>query len=145
MPPVRFQPLRFEGLHCTLTIDQPASEVILVQISGWDVGEFGSAPLLALEDSFDTPGRIDLFIDARDVQAASIHVSGEWAQWLAGHKDRLRSVTMLTGSRYIQVTAEFVRRFAELQGIMTLLTSHEEFDSIVEHMSRSDGATPPLS
>src|SRR5262245_17267342 len=122
MPPVQFQPLRFEGLHCHLTIDRPARGVILVQISGWDVGEFGSAPLLALRDLFEKPDPVDLFIDARDVQAASIHVSGEWAQRLAGHKDLLRSITMLTGSRYIQVTAEFVRRFAELQGIMTLLT-----------------------
>ncbi len=138
MPPVQFQPLRFEGLHCNLTIDRPAREVILLQISGWDVGEFGSAPMLALTDLFEVLGAVDLFIDARDVQAASIHVSGEWAQWLAGHKDRLRSVTMLTGSRYIQVTAEFVRRFAALQGIMTLLTNHEEFDSILDHMRRSN-------
>jgi phage regulator Rha-like protein len=35
---------------------------------------------------------------------------------------------MLTGSRFIQVTAEFVRRFSELEGKMRICTEPRVFD-----------------
>ena len=77
-------------------------------LEGTDVGEFGSAPMRTLETWLDA--RIYLFIDACEVRGASIHVCG------------LRSVTLLTGSRFIEVTAGFVRRFAGLQGLMRICT-----------------------
>ena len=42
-------------------------------------------------------------------------VSGDWAHWLKAHDPVLASITMLTGSRFIQMTAEFVRRFVKLE------------------------------
>jgi len=71
---------------------------------------------------------VELFIDARDVRGASIEVSGEWALWLGRHHPQLRRVTMLTKSRFIQVTAEFVRRFSDLEGTMRICTEAEVFD-----------------
>jgi hypothetical protein len=47
-------------------------------------------------------------------------VSGEWAGWLGANRAMLESVTMLTGSRFIQITAEFVRRFSSLEGSMRI-------------------------
>ena len=120
--------LRYEGLHCTLLIEQPTADVIVLRISGSDIGEFGDAPMQALDARLDSRTPVQFFIDARDVRGASIEVSGEWARWLSAHKDGLRSVTMLTGSRLIQITAEFVRRFAALQGIMQICTEPEVFD-----------------
>jgi hypothetical protein len=40
-------------------------------------------------------------------RGALIDVSGEWAGWLRGHKVQLQEVSMLTGSRFVQVTADF--------------------------------------
>jgi len=60
---------------------------------------------------------------------ASIAISGDWAVWLGANQASLRSVTMLTGSRFIQVTAEFVRRFSALEGIMRICTEPPVFDS----------------
>jgi hypothetical protein len=82
----------------------------------------------ALTDTVAASKPIDLFIDAREVRGASIEVSGEWAGWLNSHKAGLRTVTMLTGSRFIQITAEFVRRFANLEGIMRICTEPVIFD-----------------
>ena len=72
---------------------------------------------------------VQLFIDARDVPGVSIAVSGEWAAWLQAHKSQLRNVSMLTGSRFVEVTADFVRRFAALQGIMRIYTEPAAFDA----------------
>lgn len=121
--------IRFEGIHCVLCIQQFPGGVVLIHITGSDVGEFGDAPMRQLNERIAGGETIELFIDARDVRGASIEVSGEWARWLAAHKIQLRQVSMLTGSRYIQITADFVRRFADLQGVMKVYTDAMAFDA----------------
>ena len=120
--------IRFDGLHCSLLIEKPSDRVLVLRISGTDVGEFGDAPMKALDDWIHGSGTVDVFIDARDVRGASIEVSADWAGWLNAHKPVLGSVTMLTGSRFIQLTAEFVRRFASLEGSMRICTDPVVFD-----------------
>ncbi len=128
--------VRFEGVHCSLEIQKRHPRIVLVKITGPDVGEFGHAPMKAIDECLGSPSRIDLFIDARDVRGASIEVSGEWAGWLTARRESLRTVTMLTGSRLIHVTAEFVRRFASLEGNMRICTDPGVFDrSLQQAMS----------
>ncbi len=79
---------------------------------------------------------IQFFIDARNVRGASIDVSGEWARWMDTHKTKFKTVTMLTGSRFIQITADFVRRFANLEGIMRICTEPEFFDAALAEALR---------
>jgi len=57
----------------------------VLRIAGSDVGEFGDAPMLQLNQRLAGGESIDLFIDARDVRGAS------------------------SGSRYVRITADFVR------------------------------------
>jgi hypothetical protein len=82
-----------------------------------------------LDKCFEGGEPIRFFIDARDVRGASIEVSGEWAAWLRGHRTHLREINMLTGSRFIEVTADFVRRFAALEGVMRIYTEPAAFDA----------------
>lgn len=127
-PAAHARELRYEGIHCHLTLEHPAPHIIVLRISGSDVGEFGDAPMQALDSWLRDAAPAQFFIDARDVRGASIEVSGDWARWLGANRDSLSSVTMLTGSRFIQMTAEFVRRFAALQGLMQICTEPAVFD-----------------
>jgi len=120
--------LSFNGIHCSMSIKSFPSRVVVVRISGTDIGEFGEEPMLELKKCLLEMDPIHLFIDARDVRGASIEVSGEWAAWLRNHKAHLQRISMLTGSRFIEVTAEFVRRFADLEGIMRIYTEPAAFD-----------------
>lgn len=128
MEQLKHQEINYDGVHCRLTLKNLSANVIVIEISGSDVGEFGEVPMLALTKWFAETALVDLFIDARDARGASVGVSGEWAQWLGRHRAKLQSVTMLTGSRLIQITAEFVRRFADLEGIMWICTEPDVFD-----------------
>jgi len=119
----------YDGIHCKLTIQHFSRGVAILRISGTDVGEFGDGPMLALSECLAGNDPIELFIDARDVRGASIEVSGEWARWLRAHKVQLRDISMLTGSRFVQVTADFVRRFADLEGMMKIYTEAAAFDA----------------
>ncbi len=128
--------IHYDGIHCSLTLEQLTPTVIVLKISGSDVGEFGEAPMAALDEWFTRNARIEFFIDARGVRGASISVSGEWARWLRLHKSQLQSIIMLTGSRFIQITAEFVRRFADLEGIMWICTEPAVFDGALREAVR---------
>lgn len=124
-------PRAFKGKHSTMTIARPQPHVVTVSIIGRDVGEHGDEPLRALDDELRT-GSFTLFIDARDTRGASIDVSNVWAQWLRKNRDQLQDIHMLTGSKFIQLTADFVRRFAELGDSMRIYTDGAAFDDALQ-------------
>ncbi len=122
--------VRFEGAHCTLVLDWPAPGVAVVTFSGKDTNEFGDAPFQKLDEGL-VPGT-ELYIDARKATAASVDVSAEWAKWLGRRKASFAHVSMLTGSKFIQMSAGFVRRFADMGELMRLYTDAVAFDTAVQ-------------
>jgi hypothetical protein len=118
---------RFEGVHSTFVISRPAEHVVLIVITGRDAGEHGNGPLELLDEQVAL-GPFSLFIDARRTMGASIDVSNIWARWLRANRDQLHRIHMLTGSRFVQLTADFVRRFAELGDAMLIYTDGAAFD-----------------
>jgi hypothetical protein len=123
------QEVRYDGVHCSFALGRPAANVVVLRISGTDVGELGDAPMRGLDDCLAGAAPVQFFIDARETRGASIEVSGEWAVWLAARKNRFSRISMLVGSRFIEVTADFVRRFAELEGLMRIYTEPAAFDA----------------
>lgn len=119
----------YEGIHARLAIERPAAGVIVLRLTGWDVGEFGDAPMKELDKAFTDEGLLALFIDARAVKGATIDVSSEWAQWLRRHRTRFSHVSMLTGSPFVQLTAKFVQRFADLGEVMRIYADPAAFDA----------------
>jgi hypothetical protein len=127
---------RYESGNCRLALDHPSARALLITVSGWDIGEFGDAPLRELEKVLDAGDGVEIFIDAREVKGVSMEVSNGWAQWLKAHRAHLTGVRMLTGSRFTQMTADFVRRYAELSDIMTVHRSSSEFDTALREASK---------
>jgi hypothetical protein len=123
----------FEGLHCTISVQRPHAGIVLVTFEGRDTGELGDAAFQEIAKHIASDSRIELFIDARSGKAASIDVSAAWARWLAGQRSHLRHVSMLTGSRFIQISADFVRKFADLGDIMRLYTDAAAFEGALAH------------
>lgn len=134
----------YEGIHCRLAIERPAPAVVVVRLTGWDVGEFGEAPLRELEQYLAERQALELFIDAREAKGATIDVSSEWALWLRKHKDSLQHVSMLTGAPFIRLTAKFVQRFADLGEAMRIYTDARAFDAALAAATqmRMTGSVP---
>lgn len=116
-----------------MTIEEPAPGVALVTIDGTDVGDLGDAPFRALGEAIERGLLVELFIDARRARGPSIDVSSDWARWLARHRDRLRHVSMLTASRFVQLTADFVSRFADLGDLMRIYTDPAVFEGALSN------------
>jgi len=85
--------------------------------------------MLDIERDFKSGEAIEFFVDARQVQGASLDVSSDWAQWLGKHRERFQHVSMLTSTRFIRMTADFVRRFAGLGDGMRIYTDPAAFDA----------------
>lgn len=134
VPMTSIEPLpsiEYDGVHCNLTIRRPASGVAVVVLSGSDIGEFGDLAMRELQKDLGSFSTIELFIDARAVRDATIEVSAEWALWMRAHRTSFKRINMLTGSRYIQITAAFVRRFAGLADLMNVFTDCTAFDEVL--------------
>ena len=130
--------VQLEGVHCHITIRNFPHQIVVLVISGTDIGEFGQIPMRKLEEFLLDARPIQLFIDARQVRGASVEVSGDWANWMATHKANLRRVNMLAGSRFIEMTADFVRRFAELHGVMRIYKDGKSFDAELSQSLRGN-------
>jgi hypothetical protein len=124
---------RLEAQHCTMTIEEPAPGVVVVVIEGTDIGDLGDAPFRILAPMIASDRQVELFIDARRARGPSIDVSGDWALWLTRHRGELRHVSMLTANRFVQLTADFVRRFAELGERMRIYTEPAAFEGALSN------------
>jgi hypothetical protein len=119
--------LELSSPHSEIEIQHVADGALLIRLSGHDIGEHANQPFTALDEALGT-ARPLLFIDARRSKGASLEVSNAWASWLRSRRERLGAIHMLTGSRFIQLTADFVRRFAELGEQMFIYTDASAFD-----------------
>jgi hypothetical protein len=128
----------FEAVHATIRVRHVAPLVAVVTFEGHDVGEVGDGPLRALDAIVaDTAGPLEIFIDARAGKTASLDVSGAWARWLASRRARLGQVFMLVGSPFIQLSAGFVRRFAEIGDLFQVTTDPRAFDEALSDTLRA--------
>ena len=123
--------VRFEGAFCTLTVT-PRPGALLVTIEGHDSGEFGQAPMATLERLLTDRRPLQLFIDARAAKGASIAVSNDWALWLGANRERFSRIHMLTGSKLVEITANFARNFSGLEQTMRIYTDPASFEGALE-------------
>lgn len=119
----------FEGVHCTVKVQRVHDWVLLVQVDGRDIGEHGERPMEALSRLLPAHGKAELFIDARRALGPSTDVSASWAVWLAQHRHAFSRVNMLTGSRFVNLTAAFVRKWSELNDAMRIYTDATAFET----------------
>ncbi len=121
-----------EGVHCSIVIARPAERTVVVQIVGLDVGELGRTPFSALDEVIKECTPLEMFIDARDARGPSVDVSAHWAGWLRANREHFQHINMLTRSRFVQLTADFVQHFAELGDRMRIFTDPSAFDTALQ-------------
>ena len=129
--------VQFKGISCTLVIRRLQPGIVLVVFQGHDTGEFGDAPFRELTADVQQHTPINLFIDGRGTLAASLDVSSNWAQWMCENRERIAWLDILVGSRFLQLTAEFVRRFSQFEDRMRIYTDPEAFETELKLLVRA--------
>jgi hypothetical protein len=134
----------YEGSDFRLAVERPGPGIVVIRLAGWDAGEFGDRPLTELDRDLAADQLVELFVDARDVRGATLDVSRLWSDWLHARRPRFKRVTMLTGSRFIELTADFVRRYAGLEEIMRVHADPAPFDAALKLAVERAGESPTL-
>jgi hypothetical protein len=120
---------RFVAPECTIEVARLRAGRVLVKLEGRDRGQLGREPFAAIEENFSPDRPLELFIDLQSAVGASLDVSGSWAIWLRANRANLAKVSMLTGSSFIQLSAQAVQRFSELGEKAQIYSDRDEFES----------------
>lgn len=135
------EPVVFEAIHGTISVARPHAGSVLVTITGRDVGELGDAPLRELDRHLSAASGLEIFVDARAASGPSVDVSSAWASFLRDHQARFARLHMLTGSRFVELTASFVREVTGLGERMLLYKDAQAFEAALRQTS--SGTTQP--
>src|SRR5688572_22699279 len=64
---------------------RPKPGVLVVTITGYDKGQFGTAPLDEIGSVLRVAAPVQLFVDARDAVGATVRVSEDWTRFFTRH------------------------------------------------------------
>ena len=123
---------KFQTKDCTITITEVRAGCVLVALEGRDRGELGREPFVELEKRFAAGRGLELFIDLEDAVGASLDVSGSWAVWLRANRQSLEHVNMLTGSYFVELSAQTVKRFSDLGDKVRLYSDRGAFEAALQ-------------
>jgi hypothetical protein len=110
-------------------VSTPAPGVVAARLAGPGIMALGVAPLRDLTRHVERGERVELFIDAGALDGSSVESSDAWALWLARHRPRLRQVSLLPGASYVHVSGDFLRRFADTNGLLRIYVDREAYEA----------------
>jgi hypothetical protein len=111
--------------------------VVLISATGHDKGHLGENPFLWLERELGRHGSIEVFVDMRAMFNATQTVADRWSEWIQRHRSRLRHMSLLVGSKYVQMTVEVAKLFSRTGELMRVYTDAAAFsDAIAQALGR---------
>jgi hypothetical protein len=109
---------------------RPRPGVLLVTISGYDRGQFGTATLDEILTAISREGRIELFVDAREASGAGLSVSEDWTRFFSTNREKLARVHVLVGgSKVLQLTVAIAQHLSRTGNLIQIYSDAETFGS----------------
>ncbi|HUQ52415.1 MAG TPA: hypothetical protein VM692_09350 [Gammaproteobacteria bacterium] len=115
---------------------RPKPDVLVIKITGYDKGQFATAPFDEIGSILRVATPLELFIDARDAVGATVRVSQDWTSFLALHKADLRHVHVLAGSKMVELTVAITRHLSRTGNLLQIYSDPEIFAAQLAAASR---------
>jgi hypothetical protein len=106
--------------------------VMLVMISGQDNGQFGQAALDEMRMEILRSQPLELLVDAEQATLVATGVSKEWTQFFSNCRTQLKRVSVLTGSRYMNLVVSISQHLSKTGNLITVTSDRAAFDAAVE-------------
>jgi len=116
---------------CSFVYSRLKPGVLLVTISGYDTGQFGTRSLDEIRDELQRHQPLELFVDARDAFGATVSVSDEWTRFFTGNRERLKRVSVLVGSKAVYLTVAIAQHLSRTGSLLQIYSDAELFDARV--------------
>jgi hypothetical protein len=136
--------IRLRGATCTFVFVRLRPSVLLLVISGEDTGDLGSAPFEELEAEirrFRQP--LALFVDTRATSQVPSGVTDAWTAWFVANHRSLSRVSILVGSKPVQLAVSVVQHFSRTGTLMAIQSDLEEFEQSITRVVPGFRHLPP--
>ena len=136
--------IRLRGGSCTFVFVRLRPCVVLLVISGEDTGAFGTAPFEELEAElrrFRQP--LALFVDTRATSQVPSGVTDAWTAWFVANHRSLSRVSILVGSKPVQLAVSFVQHFSRTGTLMAIHSDLVEFEQSIGRVVPGFQRLPP--
>lgn len=111
---------------------RPRASVLVVTITGYDKGQFGTAPLDEIGSVLRVAAPVQLFVDARNAVGATVRVSEDWTRFLTRHAADLDHVHVLVGSKMVELTVAIARHLSRIERLMQIYSDPGIFETQLE-------------
>jgi hypothetical protein len=116
---------------CDFVFSRVKPGVLLVTIAGYDTGQFGTASLDEIRLELQRHQPLELFVDAREADGATIGVSDEWTRFFTANRERLKRVSVLAGSKAVHLTVAIAQHLSRTGSLIQIYSDPELFDARV--------------
>lgn len=124
--------VRLSSERCSFTYQRPRPGVVFILIVGNDKGEFGTAPMDELREDIRRYAPVELFFEMDEVTGANLPVQEAWTEWFSSNRSALKSVSILTRSKYMHFTAEVVKLFSRTGELIRVYLDLEPFQEALQ-------------
>lgn len=111
---------------------RPKLGVLVVAITGYDKGQFGTAPLDEIASVLRIAAPLELFVDARDAVGATVRVSEDWTAFISRHRTNLTHVHVLAGSKMVELTVAIAGHLSRTDKLIQIYSDPKIFDAQLE-------------
>jgi len=115
-----------------LVFARPAPGVLVVAITGYDKGQFGTAPFDEIDSVLRVAAPLLLFVDARNAVGATVRVSEDWTGFLSRHAAELAHVHVLVGSKTVELTVAIARHLSRTDRLIQIYSDPDVFETQLE-------------
>lgn len=116
----------------TFVFERLRPGALLLTISGIDSGQFGTTTLDEVRLEMLRSRPVELFVDAEAAVAVSVEVSREWTQFFALNREHLKRVSVLVGSRAIELTVAIAQHLSQTGNLIQIYSDRELFRARAE-------------
>jgi len=121
--------VRLTAGESAFVFERPASGVLVVTITGYDKGQFGTAPLDEIDSVLRVAAPLHLFVDARNAVGATVRVSEDWTNFLSRHRAELKHVHVLAGSKMVELTVGIARHLSRTDRLIQIYSDPAIFEA----------------
>ena len=124
--------VRLSGDRCAYIYRRLRPDVVFIRIQGDDKGELGEAPRDELREDLRRYAPVELFFEMDESTGANLPVQEAWTEWFSGNRSGLKSVSILTRSKYMHFTAEMVKFFSRTGELIRVYLDPEPFHEALQ-------------
>lgn len=135
--------VRLSAGKCTFAFRRPRPAVLHVIITGLDNGQFGTTTLDEIRAEIGRNKPVEIFVDAREAVGAAVSVSDEWTRFFSSHRDDLKRVHVLVGSKVVYLTVAIAQHLSRTGNLIQIYSDPDIFEARLGSAPEAPGGGMP--